>query len=240
MLRTPDDYQPDAVVAAENEIKERQLSDLEVEEANAEIDAELQEKLRQSEKRKAIENKVKGFATSVAETVNPLDQTTPTTEKQIKLVVIVFGFMSLFRFYKEFDMLQFMFFEDSAGWDFSMVLYFVPLFLLPTATAMFWLRKKAGWVMLTAFLIFSAVESFGATVLSATSEPSGIPQLDNLFPYVSPVSHLMTFGLFAGGIWLLQKVDIKELYDIDRKTNLITVGITSLLTASMILPFVFI
>ena len=239
IIRSPDDYQADAVVAAEHEINERQLSDVTVEEANAEIDVELQEKLRQSEKRKAVENKVKGFAKSFTDTVNPLDQSIPTTAKQIKLIVIVFGFISVFRFIKGFDMLEFMFFADSAEWDFYMVLYFVPLLLLPTATTMFWFRKKAGWVLLTAFLIYSAIQSLGVAVQVMTFKPSGFSALDNLFPYVSVTTHLMTFGLFAGTIWLLQKAEIKEIFSIDSKAIFISIGASALLIASLFLPFLF-
>jgi hypothetical protein len=161
IIENSSDYQPEAVETAKNEIEQRQLTDKELKEAETELEIQRQEKNKKTERKQEIENKVKEFGASIVDTVNPIQQSTPTTERLIRLITIVFGLISVYQFYKEFGMLKFMLGNNGGEWDFSMALYFVPFFLVPIATVLFWFRKKIGWILLGIYLTYSAVNSIG-------------------------------------------------------------------------------
>lgn len=227
IIESPNDYQPLAVEAAKNEITIRRLSDQELNAAKKELEILHQEKEQQTEKKKQIENKVKKFGFSLADTFNPIQQSAPTADKLIKLITIVFGGLTIYQFYKEFGMFQFMFIYGGGQWDFSMVLYFLPLIILPVVTFLFWKRKKIGWTLLAIFLTYSAVSAISLFFLTLNLQPSGIAVLDNLRPSTSPTTHLFTLAFFGGTLWVICKNNIREIYGINKKTMVSIISATT-------------
>jgi hypothetical protein len=142
VIENPDDYQPQAVETAKNVFADRQLSEMEIETAKDELEVEKQGKLIKEQQKRAVEDKVKNIGKSVFDHINPMQKETPTSEKTIRIISILLGGLFLFQLYKEFGMLKFMFTDSYAEWDFSMVLYFFPLIIIPTATILFYMRKK--------------------------------------------------------------------------------------------------
>jgi hypothetical protein len=231
IIDSPDDYQPLAVETAKTIFASRQLSDKDIEIATAELDALKQEKEAKDQKKKDLETKMKNVAASVLSTVNPIQAETPNSDKIIKIVSIVFGGLFLFQLYKELGMISFMFTDSEAKWDFSMVLYFLPLLIVPTATILFFKRKKIGWTLLAIFLSYSAVSSIGLIIMTLNSEPSIFPALDNLFPQTSPITYIMTLLFLAGTLWTICKKEIREIYSVDKKYMYGTIGIIAAITA---------
>lgn len=152
IIDSPDYYQPLAVETAKTIFASRQLNNKDIEIAKAELDALKQEKEATEKKKINLENKAKSIASFVLSTVNPIQTETSNSDKIIKTITIAFGGLFLFQLYKEFGMISFMFTDSGAKWDFSMVLYFLPLLIVPTATILFFKRKKIGWTLLAIFL----------------------------------------------------------------------------------------
>jgi hypothetical protein len=148
----------------------------------------------------------------------------------IKIVSILFAGLFLFQLYKEFGMISFMFTDSKAKWDFSMILYFLPLVLVPVAIILFFKRKRAGWTLLAIFLTYAAVSSVGLFILTLNMEPSGIPALDSLSPQASPATQIFNLLFFAGILWVICKHNIREIYFVDKKYMFKTIGISVVLT----------
>ena len=231
IIESPNDYQPLAIETAQTILASRQLSDQDVEIAKKELATLRQEKKAKDQKKKNLENTVKNIGASVLSTVNPIQSETPNSDKLIKIISIIFGGLFLFQLYKEFGMISFMFTDSEAKWDFSMVLYFWPLVIVPTATILFFKRKKFGWTLLAIFLTYSAVNSIGLFILAFNMNSSGISALDNIFPQTSPTTHIFTLLFFAGILWAICKEGIREIYTIDKKYMFKTIGIIATLTA---------
>lgn len=121
IIDNPDGYQPNAVETAKTIFSDRQLTEEEIKIAKDELEIERQEKSNKEQKKRAVEDKFKNFGKSILDNVNPIQNETPTTEKTIKIISLLFGGLFLFQLYKEFGMISFMFTDSSAGWDFSMV-----------------------------------------------------------------------------------------------------------------------
>ncbi len=237
VIESSSDYQPEAVETAKNEIAQRQLTDKELKEAKTELENQRQEKNNQIEKKREIENKVKKIATSIVDTINPIQQSTPSTDKLIRLIMIVFVLISVYQLYDNFEMLKFMFSNSGGEWDFSIILYFVPLFLVPIAAALFWFRKKIGWILLVIYMTNSAVNSIGLLIQTWNMKSFGIPAFDSVFPQISPLTYILTFLYFAGIIWVISKGNIRNVYGINKKIMFITIGITTILTVVLFAPY---
>jgi hypothetical protein len=118
-----------------------------------------------------------------------------------------------------------------------MIEYFLPLVLLPIAIILFWLRKKSGWILLSAYLTYSAIGAIGLVIMTWNMEPIGVPALDRLFPQTSPTTQILTALFFVGNLWVLTKKDIKEEYNINRQTSFATIGISAVLTILFVAPY---
>ncbi len=234
VIENKSDYQPEAVEAAKTEINQRNLSDKEMIEAKSELEIELQEGINKIEKRSKVEQKIKSFGTLFFDLINPIQKSAPTPEKLIKLITIVFGLIVVVNWYNEFGFVKFMLTEETGRWDLSMVEYFIPLITLPVAVILFGFRKKSGWILIAAYLTYSAISAFGLIIKTWNKEPGGISVLDSLFPQISTTTQILTTLFFVATLWVLTKKEITEYYNINRQTIIITIGIAAALTVLFI------
>jgi hypothetical protein len=137
IIDNPGDYQPLALETAEAELASRQLSVVELESAKTEIELELQEKELKKEKRQAFGNKVSDLGTSVVDAINPIQHTSPSTNRVINFLSATFGIMFLLTLFKEFSFITFMFFSKESSWGFSMLIYLLEFFIVPVLTVLF-------------------------------------------------------------------------------------------------------
>ena len=237
IIYNPDSYQPKAVETAKTILSDRQLTEEEIKISKDELEIESQEKLNKEQKKRAVEDKFKNIGKSILDNVNPIQNETPTTEKTIQIISLLFGGLFLFQLYKEFGMICFMFTDSSSDWDFSMVLYFLPLIVVPTATILFYKRTKIGWLLLTMFLTYSAVSAIGLFFLTMNMKSSSFEALDNLFQQTSPSTHILTFLFFAGTIWAVSRENIRTVYTITKKTMILTISITAVIVGLVLKTF---
>lgn len=229
VIENPDDYQQIAVETAKTIFSKRLLTEVEIKIAKDELEIERQEKLNKEQEKSENKDKLMNIGKSIIDTVNPIQNNTPTTEKTIKIITLLFGGLFLFQFYKEFWLIRFFFTESSAFSDFSPILFFLPLIILPTALFLFYKRKKNGWFLLTMFLTYSAVNEIGNFIVTINMEPTGIPALDSLIPQTSPITLLIKFLLFSGTVWVLSKENIRTIYTISKQTMILTISITTII-----------
>ncbi len=229
ILDNPDDYQPLAVEAARVEFSNRQLSDTEIQEARQPLIAKQVQKEIEREKVKAVETKIKAAGHSFIDTINPIQSGIPSTEKTIRLIVIIFGGLFLYQFIKDFKT-HLAYVKDIPRFPFESIIYLLPQILLPVATFAFWKRKTFGWTLLTVFLSFSAVGAMWLLFQSFNWKPSGFGGLDSLFPRPSPTTYIIQLLFLIGTMYVLCKTNIREVFSIDKQKMAATIGITGLVT----------
>jgi hypothetical protein len=234
IIDNPNDFQPLAVETAKNIFASRQLSTEDIEIAKSELAMLQQEKEVQDEKKKVLENKVKNIGSSLIDTLNPIQSTAPTTDKIIKIISIVFGGLFIFMLFREFGIIKFMFTDNEAQWDFSMVLYFLPLIILPAAVILFYTRKKLGWTLVAIFLTYFLVNTIVPFLIELNRQSSGFSSLNNLFPATSIATFIGTIIFYGGTLVIISKENIRKIYAIDKRTMLKTIILVGTLTALMI------
>jgi hypothetical protein len=236
IIENSDDYQPLAVETAKTELDSRQLNEQDLSTAKEELNIIRQKSELKEQKKQELISKVKNVANSTLDNINPIQESPLKTDKLIKLISIVFGAIAVYQIIKEFGMLSFMF-SDQGEWDFSLILYFLPLILIPTATILFWLRKKIGWILLCIYLSYSVVNTIGLIIMTWDMQSSGNSALDSLFPVTSPTIYIMTSFFFIGSLWVINKLDLRDVFNIDLKTMIGTIGLTTFISVLMIIQY---
>lgn len=115
--------------------------------------------------------------------------------------------------------------DSSAEWDLSTLLYFLPLAILPTAGLLMWLRKPFGWTLTTFFFSYTAVGAIPLFLSALNSHPTGNEALDALFPPMSPLVPVGTLILSGSATWILTRDNVRTVYNVDKKTMIISLGI---------------
>jgi len=235
ILEKQENYQKLAVESAKNELQNRKLSDKELEQVKSEILKQQLEKKKKTEKNIKREEKLKNYGKTFIETISPIQNEIQTPERIIRLITIVFGGISIYRFFKEFGILRYLFTNSNGGWDLSMLVYFFNLIILPIATFLFWKRKKTGWILLAIYLTYSAMSSLIMFFMNLGRQPSGFANLDTLFPTVSPLTYLVTLVFFGSSLWAISKKEIRGLYDLNKSTLFKVIVFTIIINGILII-----
>jgi len=228
------EYQQLAIEAAENELAQRQLTDEEIEILKIANEVQEHDKQMQNAKKRAFEEKVKDLSFSITDRLNPIRTTTLSTNQVINRISIAFGLLFLFQAFTQIGLIGFILTDSHSKWDFSVVVYLLPVLVLPVATFLFWRQKKYGWILLFIFLIYSVLTTIVSFILDFRSQHSGVEVIDNLFPVTSPATYLVRIFLFGACLWLICKNNIREVYTINKQTILITAGIAITVTGIII------
>ncbi len=215
ILERPGEYQPLAVATAKEILKERQLSEEDLSAAKAELETEARIKEAQLLKKKEVREKLKKAGASLADTLNPVADEKPAAHKTITIISI--GLTGLF-LYQLAGVGDFLPSGIYAKWDLKVVAIFLPSLVLLVTIPLFYKRKKAGWILLAAYLCVSFLGAVWLVYLALTWQPSAIPALDALFP--PPSVSTSIFSLLFYGVPLLGicRMNIRELYHVDKKT----------------------
>ncbi|MEI6123898.1 MAG: hypothetical protein WCQ95_09720 [Bacteroidota bacterium] len=234
IIECPDEYQPLAVEAAKFEIADRQLTDIELNEAKTELEFQRQENKIRIDKKREIENNVRRNIFNFLNTFNLIQKSTPTSDKLIKLISIVFGAISVYKIYNEFNFITSLFTYNSGHWDLWTVLYILPLIFLPIAIVLFWRRKKIGWILLVVFLTYSIINLIALIYVIINSKSSGSPIIDSIFPRPSFIEPILVLIFFGGALLTICKKNVREKYGIDNRHLIASIGITTVLTGFII------
>jgi hypothetical protein len=223
-------YQTLAVDAAKQEIESRKLTDLELNEAKEEL-AQIRLDLdKPKEKKHEMISKAKRISVTITDYLNPIQKTHFSSDKIINVISLVFGGIAVYKIYNEIRVLINMF-SNGINLDFYLLYYWLPVILITTAIILFFMRKKTGWILLCFSLVYSSFNTIGLLILTWNIKPTGVPLFDILMPVKSPIEYIMTFLFFGSSLWFISKSNVREVYQIDLRLMILTIGITLLITS---------
>jgi hypothetical protein len=229
ILEKPADYQDAAIKAAKKEFSDRKLSVEEIKEARQELFEKQIQKIKQREKEKAVEDKIKKAGQALFDGINPFHSAISSTEKNIRIIIFAFGILFLYQSIIEFKIIL-LCIKGILGSPLENSFYLLPHLLLPIATFMFWKRKMIGWILLASFVVFSTVITIAMLIQSFLWKPSGFATLDNLFPRPSTTSYIIPLILFIWTLYILCKTNIREAFSVDSQKMYASIAISGLLT----------
>lgn len=230
IIDNPGDYQPEAVETAKDIFASRDLSDKEIEIAGKELEAEKQQESDRKEKIDRIKNK----ASSILDEANPIRSKIPPEDKIINIVSIILGILYMYQRYKEIGFISYLF-SNIRDWDWDLLLYLLPLIVVPVSIILFYKRKKSGWILIAMYLTYSAISVLGTIIMTIGAEPTDTP-LDILIP-VSPSIYIFPFLFYAGMICGICKQNLREIYTVDKQTMILTITITTVILGIIFLIY---
>jgi hypothetical protein len=229
IIENEGDYQPFAVEIARKEFSNRQLSELEIKEARQPILQKKAQREKQGENLKKIESAVRNTGNTIIDTLNPIINGIPTTERIIRFLIIVFSGVYLYNLASSFSEIKdsFRFIKDyPVGSFFSLF----PFIILPVAIFLFWKRKSVGWSLFTVFLTFSVISSLFELYISATWAPSDFGGFAELFPRPNPITPIIKLLFYGGALFAISKSAIRNIYSISEQKTVGIIGTTVLVT----------
>jgi hypothetical protein len=150
-------------------------------------------------------------------------------DKQIKIICLVLTGIFIYQTIKDFGLLV-AYLQDIFEWRIIEILaVWIPIIILPLSTFLFWRRKKIGWLLTAINFSYEATWAVPLFIRELNRKPTGIPALDILVPTVSPTVYIGTFLLFGGMLWVICKNDMREVYNVNKQTMFITIGIGALI-----------
>ena len=231
-----DNYQSEAIIAAEAELKSRNLTNEQLADAQQHLDNKEREQNAKKEKQKRLQSK----ATNIADTFNPLIE--KSTDKRIQIVTISLSIFFLIHLLRNWGLIVLML-QDIGNADISSLEFFAPLVLFPIGLFGFWTTRKYGWIILTIMLTYLTVTtlvSMGLEIKWAMQSPisfdnSGLiqiqeenPVMDKLFGKKGFAFHIGQLALFAVLLIFLNKQAITKKYLISKRTQLLVIGLTAI------------
>jgi hypothetical protein len=229
ILENPDDYQPLALGAAREELDRRQLSDTAIREAKEPLIARRLQQKRQSQKVKATADKAKNYGYALVDLLNPIQSGIPSTEKIIRLIVVVYSAIFLYTIITGYQTIRF-FIEDIPRFPLAAFVELFPLLLLPAAVFIFWKRKPAGWMLLTIHLLLSVAVAIWSLLLSFSPQP-----YSHLFTRPPATTYFIQLLFFGGTLYAIGRKDVRKVFFISGDR----IGATIALAFALILFFFF-
>jgi hypothetical protein len=219
ILEYPDRYQLQAVEAARKELNARALSEEALQLAMAPIIANKWQQEKQEKKRKVMETTLRNAGHTFIETINPVQNGISSTEKSIRLILVVFMGLFLYSFIIDFKWHRALI-GDFQLFPSLVIITLLPVLLLPVSLFLFWKRTRTGWILLATYLLFSLSMSLWNLSRTITWKPYGIASLDNTFQRPSPINAFLVVIFFGGMTYALLSKNIRSAFLVESKEML--------------------
>jgi hypothetical protein len=228
ILKSAAVYQPLAVETAQAELNKRKLTQAQLAEANDELAEAEDIQAHKAEKIKATGDKVKSVINELLEYFKPIHSAESSQDRIITIVSILLLGLFLYQVRWDFGVLM-MAIGDIRNSYLEILYYALSLIYLPVTAFLFWRRKKAGWMLLSCLLTYTLFTTLSAIIISMKerSLPEG-------FEVVVPTpSRILTLFFQGAFLALLCRNNLRLLFKINRRTMLLIVGLTCVLTTAM-------
>ncbi|NCU02956.1 MAG: hypothetical protein GXC73_03125 [Chitinophagaceae bacterium] len=209
ILDNPENYQAVAIDAAKQELVNRKLSETELNEAREELNAVLLQEAEQKEKRKAFEEKLTNTGHELIDTISPVQPGSPSAERMLRFLVIVFGIMALYWTYKRWED-EWYYSDTFPGFD-EGLLYYLPLLAFIAGTVLLWMRKSTGWSLLVIYMTVSAATVLLISGRYTVSRFSEGAVTDEFVYWPSPYILVTQLLFYGGSLWALCSKGIRQL-----------------------------
>ena len=221
IIENPENYRPEAVKTARDELDARDLTPDDKNRARAELEAERQVLALKKEHREEIKNTLKEKGSGIMDYINPIQDNEDDARKSPRLIntiAIIFLAIGLLQIITQFGLITGLF--QDTRWDFSVVIFLFPVIITPLAAILFWMKKTAGWILLSIYLSFALMGLLWMFFIAY--DPTFL--IGSLF--------------FSGTLWTISQERIRSVFKISTDTMYASV-IASILIVGAILGIYF-
>jgi hypothetical protein len=180
-----------------------------------------------------ITHNIKVTTGEVLDSLQPLPGKSQSLKTKVILIVLVFGFISIFQIgssYRWLDLYTRTFFENPL----DSVVVLLPAVLLPIAVVYFMLGKRIGWILFAGFLTYSSVWALRILASSFNWPRSDMDGFDSLFPQPSITAQVLSLVFYLGTLYMISQADFRNQYNLTRTTAFKVFGVSWFLTFAVI------
>jgi len=237
IIEDPDDYQPEAVIAATEELANRQIDQGEIEAFKARIQ---HERATKQKREKQLSDAKRSASRSVSEflaALSPVQIGEKSARQKIIWFSIVFGVIS---FNSAYETAWFIYGQFTYGylgsWDIELSIILITGLLPFLAVILFWLVLRLGWILITGYLTFGALN---ALLIFLHSFESGYTYgnldytIERVFPTTSPLVYFFHMLFFLGGLWLVFGDDVRGVFGVEQKTGYTTIIVSAIISSAL-------
>lgn len=215
ILDNKKDYQRLAIEAANEELARRNLSQQQLQDARLIISTRAR-KTRRQEQVEAVTGPLSRTSQEILETLQPSFEKPRSSRTQIILIGLFFGLVAIYQVGSNLRWLELytrIFFRNPV----DAFITLLPALLLPVAVVLFVARKKIGWILLVCYLTYSSVWALKGLTISARRHADN-DTLATLFPEPSLWMQVLLTGFYFASIFVLAKADMRQEYQLTKKS----------------------
>jgi hypothetical protein len=226
ILQKPEEYQPEALAAAQRELDKRNHTPEELEEMEQYLTHKKQEQEKSS-----LSYRASGVAAEAPAFYRTLQtQAASANLRTLSILVTILAGISL---WSHFYLLEWLF-AEGIGLDLEFFISCIEALWLPAAAVLLWRRHRAGWIMTVVFLSYFAAGKLGMYMHEVLNPPPvpdfGAEAFNSMFPQKG-FFHYFILILFSGSILVYACVPvIRRELDIQRSTFLLSLLVPAVLT----------
>ncbi len=214
IVQSPEKFHPDAVASAKQELSNRNLTDELLKQADIKL-------ILKKEKEVApfIKESKQVFKWAIAKAIKlltPKKKADTKTEAIISIITVCYGLLFSADLFNTITSTFTFNIENS---DTISLLYFYlyypasVLFLCATLV-LFWFRKKIGWILMSAFLLYSSIN---VLALFISRFYWGIPEPTSFRLFTTYMSTLISFGFYVASYYFILGHTLRTHYTISKK-----------------------
>lgn len=224
-----DSYRSEAVIDAEKELKNRNLTAQQIEELQKLLDFKKLEKDTLKEKNNILQR----FTANILDTFNPI--IVKSTDKKIQMITVGLLISYLLHLINNLGLII-LELQNFGSSDMRTLVYFTSLILFPIGLYGFSATKKYGWIILTilfSFFTLTTLNIIGLEIKWAMQLPTNYentgpvqiqdfnnPELNNLLSKKGLVLYIGQLLILVSLLIFINKLTITEKYIISRQTQL--------------------
>lgn len=207
-------YQPEAVDAARFVIDSRALSESDLDLIKHSLEEERIKEQALIQRKQDLQHKVIQVASSFLDKIDPSERNASYIEKVINLISILYGTYVFYFLVMNAWMIKSILNINNASFDLEMVEPLSPLIILAVALVLFYLKKRAGWILLVCYFLYS----ISTLIIKFLLHLFGDSSLFESYSRFQPL-RLLTIILYAITLWFLYKADLRKDFRIDLNTT---------------------
>lgn len=225
ILEEAEDYRPEAIEAVNTVLAGRQITPEQQAYAQEKAEEIRTERERPVERITSIRQLLGAVFQRLIDFTNPIHEEPISLKRQIIMIACLYSLFALQFIWSWGPNFQFLKEYPAALIEIGFLIDMIPSVLVPIAVILFWIRKKAGWLLLNCYTAYFLISNIFTLGYFATYEPAYTigPNLLPLRPPILPI--LIQTILAAVLLWLMNKESFRAAFSVKKIQGHRTMGL---------------
>lgn len=225
ILEASEDYRPEAIEAVNIVLVDRPITPEQQEHAREKAEEIRIERERPVERITSIYQLIGEVFQRLVDHLNPIQEEPIPLRRKIIMVASLYSLFALQFIWSWGPNFQFLQEYPAALTEIDFLIEMIPSVLVPIAVVLFWMRKKAGWLILNSYTVYFLLSNIFTLGYFATHEPASTIGPYHL-PMRPPILPILIQTILAGVlIWLMNKESFRAAFGVKKIQSIRTIGL---------------